>query len=280
MGHSFRGYAGREIALAAIVGSLVVSAAFAGAPSVINYQGKLTTPAGAPVADGSYQMRFSLFAASSGGTALWTEPAAANPPMNVSVLGGVFTVNLGSVVAIPDSVLANDAWLEVNVNGSLLPRVRLVSAPYALRSKLAEGVAAPLSMSASVLTGLIFSGPPFGVINATNSSKSATFPFAPGVGIAGANGEGNWGYLGAVQGCMEPTPAHPTSAISEETPTALSSSARPRATTSGWAHRVPEPGAYRAALAQQGTWGTATTACTALTDPRELMRGTSPGTSL
>jgi len=200
VGHLFREYAGRAAVLAAAMGSILASAAFAGTPSLINYQGKLTTPAGAPVADGSYQMRFSLFAASSGGTALWAEPALANPPMSVSVQGGVFTVNLGAVVAIPDSVLANDAWLEVNVNGSVLPRVRLVSAPYALRSKLAEGVAAPLNMSASVLSSILFSGAPNAVINATNTSTSATFPFTLGVAISGTNGEGNWGYLGGSSG--------------------------------------------------------------------------------
>lgn len=56
MGHSFKEYAGRALALAAILGSTLASAVFAGAPSIINYQGKLTTPSGAAVADGNYQM--------------------------------------------------------------------------------------------------------------------------------------------------------------------------------------------------------------------------------
>lgn len=144
--------------------------------------------------------RFSIFGASAGGPALWAEPLPANPPLAVSVQSGVFTVNLGSVVAIPDSALVNDAWLEVNVNGSTLPRVRLVSAPYALRSKLAEAVATPVTLSDSVATSLLLTGAPSAVVNVTNTNNSATFPFTPGVAVSGTSGAGNWGYLGGSAG--------------------------------------------------------------------------------
>src|SRR3989344_7005580 len=39
----------------------------------INYQGKLTNSSSVAVSDGSYSMVFSLYAAATGGAAVWTE---------------------------------------------------------------------------------------------------------------------------------------------------------------------------------------------------------------
>jgi hypothetical protein len=109
-------------------------------PREIGYQGRLTDASGQPLA-GSVRFSFALFAASEGGDALWSETQP-----DVAVNEGVFHVALGSVSPLPGSVFeAETLWLEVAVDGeTLVPRQRLLSAPYALRS---ERTATPPSIA-------------------------------------------------------------------------------------------------------------------------------------
>jgi hypothetical protein len=82
------------------------------APTV-PYQGHLTDAAGQPVADGSYDFTFGLYAAQADGQAAWTETQPGVP-----VRGGAFSVALGSVTPLPGAVLSGGApWLEVAVRG-------------------------------------------------------------------------------------------------------------------------------------------------------------------
>ena len=64
----------------------------------INYQGKLTNSSNVAVADGLYDMVFSLYAQQTGGTAIWTEnDTSAN---QVKVTSGMFSVMLGSTTPL------------------------------------------------------------------------------------------------------------------------------------------------------------------------------------
>ena len=82
------------------------------APTV-PYQGHLTDDAGQPVADGSYDFTFGLFAAQAGGEAAWTETQPGVP-----VRGGAFNVTLGSATPLPEAVRNGGApWLEIAVRG-------------------------------------------------------------------------------------------------------------------------------------------------------------------
>lgn len=116
-------------------------------PSEITYQGKLTTPAGTPVPDGSYTVVFKLFSGETGGEPLWTSPS-----INVNTSGGVFSARLTNIQS--STFTSDNAWLEVTVGSdSPMPRVKLGSVPYSLR---AGDIALPLSRtldtSSSVLT--------------------------------------------------------------------------------------------------------------------------------
>jgi hypothetical protein len=64
----------------------------------INYQGKLTTPSSVAVANGDYDMSFSLYTAASGGTAVWTESRTTAD--QVTVTDGLFSVMLGEVATL------------------------------------------------------------------------------------------------------------------------------------------------------------------------------------
>jgi len=125
----------------AIVAALLWVAGVAGAgplassggsvPRLINYQGRLTDAAGNPL-NGSYNMTFCLYAAATGGTALWCE----TQPVNVSY--GVFNALLGSVTPIPSSCFSSsDLRLGVRVgsDSEMTPRRRVVSAGYAYKAE-------------------------------------------------------------------------------------------------------------------------------------------------
>ena len=110
------------------IGLVLFSYSSAQVPQMINYQGKLTNPSGAPVND-TLQMVFTIYNAEVGGTSLWTETQTA-----VIVEKGVFNVLLGSVNPIPDSVFDGSVrYLGVAVGGDpeITPRKPMVSVPYA-----------------------------------------------------------------------------------------------------------------------------------------------------
>ena len=115
---------------ATLVVALVVRAAGVTVPARIGYNGTLlagTTPA----SDGNYILTFSLFPVGTAGTALWTETQTSVP-----VSGGRFSVELGSVTAIPATVwAAADLWLEIKVGAeTLAPRQHVTSVPYAIQA--------------------------------------------------------------------------------------------------------------------------------------------------
>lgn len=109
------------------VGLLAISVG-AAVPTSMNYQGRLTTPTGAAVPDGSYDVVFTIYDASVGGVSKWSEAKI------VTAEGGLFAVELGTSNPIPDTVFSNaNRYLGVKVGSDpeMTPRARLVSVPYA-----------------------------------------------------------------------------------------------------------------------------------------------------
>ena len=108
---------------------------YAEVPKMINYQGKITRPSGALV-DTTTTMVFSIYADSTGGTALWTETQT---PVDVQY--GVFSVLLGSLNPIPDSVFDGDVrYLSVKVgdDSEMTPRKTIVSVGYAFKTEYSD----------------------------------------------------------------------------------------------------------------------------------------------
>lgn len=101
--------------------------------STINYQGRLFNSSGQPV-NGQVNLIFNLYSQASGGSAVWG-PETHN---NVMVSEGLFSVLLGSQLAIPLSAIGGDLWLETKVNGETLsPREMLGAVPYAIQANTA-----------------------------------------------------------------------------------------------------------------------------------------------
>ncbi len=103
-------------------------------PRELSYQGLLTTPAGTPAADGSYNLRFDLFNVFAGGTSHWTETQN-----GVQVDNGVFNIRLGSVTPLPAS-FTQIQYLEVaalagpgiGATVTFSPRTQLAASPFSL----------------------------------------------------------------------------------------------------------------------------------------------------
>jgi hypothetical protein len=109
-------------------------------PSEINYQGRLTDLAGAPIT-GTVSMTFRLHDTEVGGSSLWEETQP-----SVSVDEGIFTTLLGSVEPFDTWGLdfSQQFWLEIVVDGdSMGDRMPLVPTPYAhyaMNAGLLDGV--------------------------------------------------------------------------------------------------------------------------------------------
>lgn len=136
-----------RILLLAAAFSVAACSAGADVPRLINYQGKVTDNAGVPLA-GPVNLTLRLGTAAVGGILLFSENHN-----NVPLSNGVFSVNIGAntVGGVPDAALNSaEIWLAVSVNGAaeLTPRVRLVSVPYAVKSKVAEGLVQPGNFTA------------------------------------------------------------------------------------------------------------------------------------
>ncbi len=120
-----------------VIGLLAVSFAAAEVPKLINYQGNLTDSEGNPVADGDYNMVFTIYDSESSPTGIWYSGI-----QSVHVENGAFSYFLGSVNPLPDT-LFNDTlrWLGIKVGSDpeIDPRTRLVTVPYAFQVGTIDG---------------------------------------------------------------------------------------------------------------------------------------------
>lgn len=98
------------------------------APTLLNYSGRLVTPTGNPVPDGTYSVRFSLWTAATAGTEKWNQTIA-----NAAVKNGTFAVLLNANTA---GLFDGDLWFEMKIgnDAALAPRQRLASVAYAMKA--------------------------------------------------------------------------------------------------------------------------------------------------
>ncbi|HWO58405.1 MAG TPA: tail fiber domain-containing protein [bacterium] len=127
----------------AIAGILLVCAAaltaYAAVPASITVQGKLTDLSGNPLLAGSKDFTFKIFDAPTLGNEIWPNGAGENQTLT-SDAAGLWIGLVGAVVPLTNAVFSDTIrWLEITVNGTTLPRVRLVTGPYAHRVATVDG---------------------------------------------------------------------------------------------------------------------------------------------
>ena len=121
-------------------------------PTVISYQGRVTKASGEPL-NGQVDMTFRLYAASSGGSALWTEAYTGDNSVTVSY--GLFNVLLGSLTPINASVWTSGGpFLSVQIGSDpeMTPREQVGRVPYAMVSDRAYGLSASDGFPSNAVT--------------------------------------------------------------------------------------------------------------------------------
>src|SRR3989344_895433 len=155
--------------VSALVGSFAVRA-YAAPNTQINYQGKLTDSNSTAIADGTYTLRFRVYTAASGGTALFDETHS------LTVSNGLFSALLGSAGSSTADVdwSQNTLYLgvEVSNDGEMTPRKRIGSVPsahFSLDSAKLKGL-----VTSDFIATSTFSIPNIGSVGST--SATTTFP--------------------------------------------------------------------------------------------------------
>lgn len=143
----------KKVIMSMILAALVICAmalnVSAQAPNSIMYQGRLTDAAGDPITVAT-SVTFNIYAAASGGTALFTSTQSVTPDAN-----GVFTVELSP---INNTILDGSKRylaLKIGADAEMTPRQLLTSAPYAYSSQNGPGMASSYLSSSSALTGTV-----------------------------------------------------------------------------------------------------------------------------
>lgn len=117
----------------------------------LNYQGKLEDVDGITVADGSYNIKFTIHDAAAAGSVLWTarESDACGAPFNPSAKSvttklGVFSTQLGESGDCPINLNFNDdsyyLGVTVGADSEMTPRKRIGAAGYAFNADLLDGI--------------------------------------------------------------------------------------------------------------------------------------------
>lgn len=127
----------RNCTIALLASLILLFTGFATASTVINYQGLLTDSSGDPVPDGVYQMIFSIWDDSTGGTQVWTSALT-----SVETTNGHFSVDLGATEPLDRDMLGSGpVYLEIQVETEppMDPRTRLNWVPYGAVSQRVLG---------------------------------------------------------------------------------------------------------------------------------------------
>ncbi len=119
----------------------VVSAAAQTLPPLINYQGRLANSDGVPFPTSEYDMRFALYDGQTNGNLVWGPQvfdgvSSQGHGPRLPVVQGYFNVVLGPVDTqgrpILEAFAVGSRFVEVTVNGRVLPRQQILATPFSL----------------------------------------------------------------------------------------------------------------------------------------------------
>jgi formylglycine-generating enzyme required for sulfatase activity len=99
-------------------------------PFITTYQGFLTNKAGSALDNESVKLEFGMYHQQTGGTSIWSETHE-----SVYISRGVFTVTLGETTPFDASLLTDNLYLEIKINGEVRPRERITGGLISLRSE-------------------------------------------------------------------------------------------------------------------------------------------------
>jgi len=195
----------RKSAILAIVACAIISfvlPGYAGVPSSITVQGKLTDTGGNPIS-GTHNFTFRIFDAQVGGNQVW--PAAGGELQSINADAEGLWIGLAGAVSPLSVAVFSDTtrWLEINVDGTTLPRVSLVTGPYAFRVGTVDGASGgTITSKVTIGTGHTNSGVDAFVAGVNNTTGGGVATITGGSnnsasGFAGVVGGGQFNRAGA-----------------------------------------------------------------------------------
>ncbi len=169
-----------SVIIIGLLGALLLTAC-SGVQPKVGYQGRLTDENGTPL-NGTYSFTFSLYQASTAGSAIYTETK------DVIVTDGLFDSTIGPSAlqaGLDPEWFSQTLWLEISINGEVLtPRQQLLGSPYAFT--LMAG-----AVVAGELTETVHGSVTDAVLTIANRNNTATDPL-PALSVQG------WGGLEVV----------------------------------------------------------------------------------
>jgi hypothetical protein len=131
--------------------------------STVNFQARLENNLGAVVPDGTYNIEFKLYSASTGGSALWTEDYLNSASNGVQTVDGYLSVGLGSITPFPSTInWSQPLYLTMNIGGTssgtptwdgeMNPRLQLTAIPYAFQAGSATQLSTTNGSNTSTLS--------------------------------------------------------------------------------------------------------------------------------
>lgn len=162
---------------------LIIPAFVSAMPNVMSYQGKLNDRQGNPI-NGSKTMTFTIYDAPSGGNALWTET------QSVTIVNGIFNVELGNVTPLSANVFAPDniyLGLRVENDNEMSPKQKISSTAYSFRSQATIEIPVGTIMAwTKALSGVTL---PAGWVECNGQTLSDTQSPMNGKNVPNLNGE-------------------------------------------------------------------------------------------
>jgi len=138
--------------LTVALGVLVSSGAFGSVPEILPVQGVLSDTEGQAV-DGLTDIKFTLYDAQTGGTALWNDTFT-----GVDVDQGFFTVYLGSNVGLDTAAMsaAEEVWVGIKVESDPeMERVKLGAVPFAFEAQTCQNVVGDITPNSISIGGKV-----------------------------------------------------------------------------------------------------------------------------
>jgi len=128
-GDSLHRIAAQIVKLAFVCGLMIPVALAQTFPLTLHYRGQLSTAAGVPIS-ATVSINFSIYAASTGGPALWSET------QSVAVSRGIYDATLGQTVPLTANLFNASLFFGVKVgsDAEMIPRFPFHSTPYSLQS--------------------------------------------------------------------------------------------------------------------------------------------------
>jgi hypothetical protein len=133
-----------RILLIIVVLFTLTALASASVPTSMTVQGRLTDASGTPLPAGTKTLTFKIYDAESNGNEIW--PGGGGESQSVaSDAAGLWTTRIGALISLTDDVFSDTTrWLEITVDDGVnpvttLPRIRLVTGPFAYRVATVDG---------------------------------------------------------------------------------------------------------------------------------------------